>query len=1118
MSEQGLKQSDLAKKSSVGQGVISRLLSGESGRVTDETASKIAAGLGIPLEQLCRRAIPIQRPKVSRTICDTDCSAIIRQTSKVVLDGLTGDIKGALSDIGDLFREVSRPEIGELGWILLHRSMCRATGELIGQSMLTYPDIIDAQPIQAICGEIQDALDAANEVIDDTFFRRPAPRFVANMQSRAEKVLCDAFRKYIESDLAAEVGLKATRGKINADARQLAARIEFYFHSHLQQEFDGNPDKYSRLVDRTLSVFDDTITKDLRWIAYDTYLQRIPHDPVFDETFSHNDVFVPLHGFYEEEVEIEKRKDDPGNGPDKDPELDERAHQMGRDERKRPVEIKRHVLPAIQHLTTWLTGQREQWQIENAIRFIRGEPGRGKSTLMRMHARELGEALGGRAVLIPLHRLQFGEDLGRALDQFCEFHQPPIPTGLLSADDHHPLLLIFDGLDELEKAGRAGAEAAREFVATVSQWVQRHGRARKLSVLFCGRPISVDHATLRCDQSSVFHLLPYFLVDGSPELSWEEEGQRRSYVDPDNLLRSDLRPQWWRKFTKARGLKETPTPAAWTAEESTQQMNELTAEPLLSYFVGLAYLDDTEGLDLKSTNALYAQMIEVIKTRPYMRRMEIAATATFSLNEFEQLLEYVALVAYHHSQRHVTIDQVERELPDHLAKQLMDGRGSLKSGLFRLMVGFFAQLAGTEVFEFTHKSFAEYLTARAMIGTLREINTLLNSSGTGRIRFEMKDALVLWCKVFGPTAITFDLNEFLRNELQLLDVVEVKQMRETVVELLEKSLDVGLPLTARDEVGDLSFKQMRSWSDNCEQALIVMHSNCVKAIIETEKNQSAETSSEVKPSVYSITPFSRPNRGEEEKSNEANEDANENEWNPTSFSTWLRRQCPQRKSERNLTLSSLHHLNLCNVIALCADLRGVDLHASHLSGAKLSGAKLSEANLSGADLSGAHLSGADLSGANLSRANLSGADLSGANLSGASGPTCPGPTCLPVRGQPVPRPTCPGPNCPRPTCPGPTCPGPTCPGPTCPGPTCPGPTCPGPTCPGPTCPGPNCPAKANLFGADLSGANLSRANLSRAHLSGADLSGAEMAGVKIKKGILSEAQLESMKTQPQIVS
>ena len=91
----------------------------------------------------------------------------------------------------------------------------------------------------------------------------------------------------------------------------------------------------------------------------------------------------------------------------------------------------------------------------------------------------------------------------------------------------------------------------------------------------------------------------------------------------------------------------------------------------------------------------------------------------------------------------------------------------------------------------------------------------------------------------------------------------------------------------------------------------------------------------------------------------------------------------------NLASANLEAANLILAKLILAKLRGANLilanlEAANLNFANLNGANLSDANLIFANLSTANLNGANLSNANLNSAYLSCAYLSGANLSGAN--------------------------------------------------------------------------------------------------------------------------------------
>ena len=89
-------------------------------------------------------------------------------------------------------------------------------------------------------------------------------------------------------------------------------------------------------------------------------------------------------------------------------------------------------------------------------------------------------------------------------------------------------------------------------------------------------------------------------------------------------------------------------------------------------------------------------------------------------------------------------------------------------------------------------------------------------------------------------------------------------------------------------------------------------------------------------------------------------------------------------SQANFSSADLRSSRFCETNLRSAIMRQVDLADADLSGANLSNADLSETMLRRSQLSGAILHQTNLSGVNLSETDLSGANLSGANLSDAN--------------------------------------------------------------------------------------------------------------------------------------
>jgi hypothetical protein len=107
------------------------------------------------------------------------------------------------------------------------------------------------------------------------------------------------------------------------------------------------------------------------------------------------------------------------------------------------------------------------------------------------------------------------------------------------------LLIIFDGLDELEMRGKIGEKAAQDFVREVQRKVERFNQLKtSVQVLISGREVVVQsNETDFRKEGQILYVLPYFL----------SKNERKYYIDPQNLLKQDQRQLWWQFYGKASG-------------------------------------------------------------------------------------------------------------------------------------------------------------------------------------------------------------------------------------------------------------------------------------------------------------------------------------------------------------------------------------------------------------------------------------------------------------------------------------------------------------------------------------------------------------------------------------
>ena len=160
---------------------------------------------------------------------------------------------------------------------------------------------------------------------------------------------------------------------------------------------------------------------------------------MFEETFSLRQVYVPLRAYTLEQVE----GDEPSQG-----------------RRKRRCRI----FMLEDESNGWL---KQGPKAGDAIHLLTGGPGSGNSTFAKWLAAELSEKHRMRVLFIPLQRFSIQASLKDAIATYLtetkRFQQSPLAQdGFASAAD--PLLLIFDGLDELTKPGDLADEQTKMFI------------------------------------------------------------------------------------------------------------------------------------------------------------------------------------------------------------------------------------------------------------------------------------------------------------------------------------------------------------------------------------------------------------------------------------------------------------------------------------------------------------------------------------------------------------------------------------------------------------------------------------------------------------------------------
>jgi uncharacterized protein YjbI with pentapeptide repeats len=567
-----------------------------------------------------------------------------------------------------------------------------------------------------------------------------------------------------------------------------------------------------------------------------------------------------------------------------------------------------------------------------------------------------------KVLFVPLHLIDPSKDLTEEVGRFVRDEGILIQNPLDPESPEANLLIIFDGLDELASQGKAAAETARAFVREVERTLERRNQQEvKLRVLLSGRELVVQENESEFRRpKQILNLLPYYVPIQKHENRLFHENEE--YDDPKGLLNEDLRQRWWKTYGQLTGKNYEGIPK----ELRRQDLDEVTAQPLLNYLVALSFtrskLDFRKDINL---NSVYADLVGAVHQRGYEKHRPYGPIKHMRLEEFSRVLEEIGLAAWHGDGRTTTVKEIEAHCRSSGLGSLLDVfQEGAKAGVTRLLAAFFFRqyghrVSGDPTFVFTHKSFGEYLTARRVIRAIerviREVEKRRSDPDAG---WDEREALKHWVQITGPSPTTSYLHAFLLNEVMLYPLSTLKTWQRGLTSLFSYMLQHGMPIEQLQIIG---FKDSQFQARNSEESLLVALNSCARLTKEVSEIVHPES---------------------------------------TTIGAWLRRIQGQRTGpESALALNCLSHLDLSKAVFHIADLYQANLSSSRMRGvlaqyccfiradlsyADLQGATMGEASFESATLRFANLRESRLRGANFERTNLSGANLNSSHLEEAN--------------------------------------------------------------------------------------------------------------------------------------
>lgn len=702
---------------------------------------------------------------------------------KSVVSGVFLDYKGVCENLVDSAKSAGLTEqpAPVLAWELINVALLKSISELVCESKELFEEVENSSSNAEELAQILFAAIKNHKVaINSEFFDKPQE---LELLDKLEQPITDWLRLL---------------GIPRASSYAIYLRLKDRFAMNLHSEWVSEPAKYAAIEEALVSPF-LTANQEIRnWTRYKLWLQQEANKPVFSEAFGLQQVYIPLRGYYNTTEYLSDEEPD--------------------NELVNISSSKKLVVDMHKEISRWVF----DCDIDDPLKVISGGPGSGKSSFAKILAAQIAKETPELPVLfIPLHHFDIDGDLNEAVDKFIVGDRYLTSNPLDSSNGCSRLLVIFDGLDELSMRGKAAADSAKAFVEEVlNQFNRYNAQGHKRQAIITGRDMAVQSSSVKLRKpKQVLHLLPYFI---------EKTGD---YLDPDKLLHNDQRNDWWVKYGCAKGIDYHKFPA----QLNTQKLEPITTEPLLNYLVALTFeggrVDFSNDVTL---NTIYNDLLEAVHNRQWDHGNH-KSIDHLEKKDFLRILEEIALAVWHGHGRTATSTSIfnaceNAKLTPHL-ERFQEGS---KKGISRLLTAFYfresdASLGADNSFEFTHKSFGEYLISKRIVRQLGvTCQLLMQHDEEPDLGKDETELLLKWTEICGPNPIDEYIYEFLSNEIISKGEVRFEWLS-YLKRLIEFALTKGIPV---DKLPKLSFDEMKRYSNNALESLFILQHFCRTGIDE----------------------------------------------------------------------------------------------------------------------------------------------------------------------------------------------------------------------------------------------------------------------------------------------
>lgn len=754
----------------------------------------------------------------------------------------------------------------------------------------------------------KDAIEWLKKEVEKNTLTIPYDFFDTPTSAKPYELLRD---KYLENR-------KYYRLSLREKEEDLKYRFDSAFRAAVWELWSSNTKAFVDLANKLNSPTAKSADFERQWISYrQSLINDFNVSPVFGQSntgVSLSQLYVPLRCTWTEQLEEEIAAESTSFGGS-------------------GILVERNT-----HLSL-LSDEIEKW-VDNTnpddwLRLIGGGPGSGKSTSLRAIAAKVAQREDLRPLFIPLQRINLKYELREAINRyFINTSGSPFETAPLERKNIETgprILLILDGLDEIARPGENADQIARDLI----EWIQELYREIKGTtdllhkIIISGRMPSFQAARNRYGKlnETALEVLGFVPSDTYPKFFGTNV-----IIHRKDIHETDDREAWWKLYSAAFN-KDNEIPIGL----KDQRLEELTNEPLLCYLLALSgYLEENTEQVADNRNYIYEKIMDNVWKRPWGGGRAGTGKLIENKEEFYKLFETMALAAWHEGEeRIVKYDSFQNALSLMQTEQIYEKFQKAKgnTNLANLAVNFYLQNSeiDSKGFEFTHKSFGEYLSAKALLKLIFDISKMSE--------YKMEFALKHWLDIVENGSPTKELNMFIRDEIRIISASKIESIAIPLQNILIAILRDGLP--AHDIKHNISWRNRELRQNSAEILLITIVSSVFERLA---------TDTTIK-KQYNLRI-------------------------PAHLFVNLLYRTESNEQSYDLLINSLSHINSEGAIVNWKDFQGSNLENAILEDIKAIGADFTSSNLKKAKLKDANFVGATLTYANLDGANLINADFS----------------------------------------------------------------------------------------------------------------------------------------------